>query len=77
MYLSDLIREIVNDKVRETFIGKKVRFVDLDKGKVSITCKDASFLDDDGNCLVRLIDTENNEYFAVGQGIDIWYKIEE
>ena len=75
MYLSDLIREIVTQKLRETCIGKTVSFSGEECGDQVILCKDVYFTDDDGNCWIVFIDQEGNEYYADGRGIDIYFEI--
>lgn len=75
MYLSDLIRDVVNEKVANTFVGKNITIEDFDQGLVTFDCAKAEFSDDDGYCCLHFEDNEGNEYTTDGQGLDIWYKI--
>lgn len=78
MYLSDLIRETVNQKLQETCIGKKISFYpneDYDN-LTTIICKSVKFSDDDGDCWIEFIDNDDNKYIVFGQGLDVWFEIE-
>lgn len=77
MYFSDLIRETVNAKLSETFVGREVTIDDIDRQEVTFICKDVSFGDDDGNCWIDFTDVDGNTYAADGQGIDIWFEVKE
>lgn len=75
MYLPDLIREVVQEKLNETFLQKSVTIHDINKGEVTFICKTVEFQDDDGDCWLRLTDTDDVEYITDGQGIDIWFEV--
>lgn len=76
MYVSDIIRPIVDQKLQELCLGKRVSFYTEGDNKITITCKLVEFQDDDGNCWLRFTDTEDKRYIVFGQGIDIYFEIE-
>jgi hypothetical protein len=78
MYLSDLIRETVNQKLQETCIGKKISFHPEGNynNLTTIICKSVEFNDDDGDCWIEFIDNDDNKYNVFGQGLDMWFEIE-
>lgn len=75
MYLSNLIRDVVTQKLRETCVGKRVYFSGDECGEQTILCKDVEFVEDDGNCWIKFIDDNDQEYYADGQGIDIYFEV--
>lgn len=75
MYLSDLIRDGINAKLKKTFTYKEVTINDVERGTVTFQCKEVRLVDDDGDCWLEFIDTNNNTYTAEGQGIDIWFDV--
>ena len=77
MYLSDLIREPINELLEKTFVGKSVTFSDENYSEVTIICAKCELGDDDGNVWLKFTDTEGNTYYTEGQGIDIWFEIKE
>lgn len=78
MYLSDLIRETVNQKLQETCIGKKISFYPIEDydNLTTIICKSVEFSDDDGDCWIEFTDNDNKKYNVFGQGLDVWFEIE-
>lgn len=56
---------------------KIVNFFDENGEEQTIFCKDAQFEDDDGNCWIKFIDSNDQEYYVDGQGIDIYFEIVE
>ena len=79
MYLSDLIRETVNQKLQETCIGKKISFYTEENynNLTTIICKSVEFSDDDGDGWIEFTDNDDNKYNVFGQGLDVWFEIEE
>lgn len=77
MYLSDLIRNVVTEELRKTCVGKYVRGTDIEGYDFTIKCKDAEFVDDDGNCWVKFTSEYDQEFYVDGQGIDIYFEIEQ
>lgn len=75
MYLSDLIRNDIDAKIKATCIGKTVTISDENYNDITFKCKDVSFHDDDGNAWLVFIDDGDNEHLTDGQGIDIWFDI--
>ena len=79
MTLSDLIRTLVDQKLQEMCVGKKVLFYPEENNgdETIITCKSVKFGDDDGDCWLEFIDSGDKKYTIVGQGIDIYFEIIE
>lgn len=77
MYLSDLIRPEINKILQEKCVGKKVLFYTEGEIETTITCKSVEFQDDDGYCWLRFTDLYDRKYIVYGQGIDIYFEIEE
>ena len=78
MYLSDIIKPLITEKLKEMCIGKKVLFYDeYTSDEIVIECKDVCFESDDGNCWVSFIDRDSEEYIPSGQGIDIYFEIKD
>lgn len=78
MYLSELIVGVVNQKLQQTFTGKRVRFYEEREGKdvkVDIFCTDARLGQNDGNCWLVLTDDKNKEHEVKGQGLDIYFEV--
>jgi len=75
MYLSDLIRPLVNKELKSKCIGRNVTFAHAGN-KITIVCKDVNFCDDDGDCWIEFTDENGEKYFTDGQGIDIWFDID-
>ena len=77
MYLSNIIEPLVTKALKEQCIGKKVTFrPTYTEQTITILCKDVQFCSDDGDCWIKYIDQFDNEYLSDGQGIDIWFEIE-
>lgn len=78
MYLSDILGPLVDQKLQEMCVGKKVSFYpeENNRNETTITCKSVEFGDDDGDCWLEFTDTEDKKYIVFGQGIDIYFKIE-
>lgn len=79
MYLSDILESLVDKKLQEMCVGKKVLFYPEENNgdKTIITCKSVEFGDDDGDCWLEFTDSEDKKYIVVGQGIDIYFEIIE
>ena len=80
MYLTDLIKTLITNTLKEKCIGKRVTFKQIDQmyspKSTTILCKDVKFCSDDGDCWIEYIDQDGNKYLSEGQGIDIWLEIE-
>lgn len=79
MYLSDLIRDIVTQKLQETCTGHTVTFCDLNSGnEKTIFCTHTEFTDDDGYCWIKFTDDKGQEFMTdTDQGIDIWFEVKD
>jgi hypothetical protein len=79
MYLSDILKSLVDQKLQEICVGKRVLFYPEENNgnKTIITCKSVEFGDDDGDCWLEFTDSEDKKYTVIGQGIDIYFKIIE
>lgn len=79
MYLSDVIRPLINQKLQEMCVGKKVSFFPEEdyENETTITCKSVEFGDDDGDCWLEFIDENDKKYIIFGQGLDIYFEIVE
>lgn len=81
MYLSTLVKPIINKELKEKCIGKKISFDVCDEtyivDEMTIKCKDVEFCDDDGNCCIIFTDDNDQKYTIEGQGLDIWFDIED
>ena len=79
MYLSDILESLVDQKLQEMCVGKKVSFYPEENNgdEIIITCKSVKFEDDDGDCWLEFIDSGDKKYTVVGQGIDIYFEIVE
>lgn len=78
MYLSDIIKPLITEKLREMCVGKKVLFYDeYSSDETLIECKDVYFASDDGDCWMRFIDKDGKRYIPSGQGIDIYFEIKD
>lgn len=77
MYLSDVIEPLLNQKLKEMCVGKKVLIHPLENNnkETTINCKSVEFGDDDGDCWLEFTDENNNKYNVDGQGIDIYFEI--
>lgn len=76
MYLSDLIREPATEILREKCVGKRVVFTPFDTEEdIEILCKDVELVDDDGNVWIKFTSDTGVQYYAEGQGIDVWFDI--
>lgn len=79
MYLSDILKSLVDQKLQEICVGKKVLFYpeENNENETIITCKSVEFGDDDGDCWLEFTDSEDKKYTVIGQGIDIYFEIIE
>ena len=79
MYLSDILESLVDQKLQEMCVGKKVLFYPEENNgdETIITCKSVKFGDDDGDCWLEFTDMEDKKYIVFGQGIDIYFDIVE
>lgn len=79
MYLSDIIKPLIDQKLKEMCVGKKVLIhpEEEDEKEITINCKSVEFGDDDGDCWLEFIDDQGKEYNVFGQGIDVYFKIVE
>lgn len=92
MYLSDIIRPVLCSYLTERFAGKTIiirkddlAYIRSSSGKeeeqslesYKITCKSVRFSDDDGDCWVEFIDDQDRTFAVFGQGLDVWFEVEE
>lgn len=79
MYLSEVIKPLIDKKLQEICINKKVSFYPEEdyNNLITITCKSVKFEEDDGDCWIKFTDENNNKYIVFGQGIDIYFEVIE
>lgn len=77
MCLSDILRSLVDQKLQEMCVGKKVLFYPEENNgdETIIICKSVKFGEDDGDCWLEFIDSGDKKYTVVGQGIDIYFEV--
>ena len=68
MFLSDLIEDLVTQKLKE-FIGKYVNFYNEDDKETTILCTNVSLVNISGEYWIKFLDENSNQYYTNGFNI--------
>lgn len=76
MWTGEIIMNGANKALKETFIGKTIKFEDLNIGEVIITVKDVCLNGDDGDYWIEFSDENNKKYTLWDQSeLDLYYEM--
>lgn len=77
MYLSEFIKDVVNQHMQAKCVGHPVEFKDESGSERTIFCQFVEVKFDDGDVWIEFTDDKNLTYIASGQGADIWFDIKK
>lgn len=69
MFLSDLIEDLVTQKLKELCIGKYVNFYNEDDKETTILCTNVSLVNTSGEYWIKFLDENSNQYYTNGFNI--------
>lgn len=78
MYLSDLVEDVINAKLRASCIDKLITIPDDNpSGYITFICKSVTFSTDDGGTRLEFIDNYGKSFITESESIKIWFELEE